>query len=42
VVGVYSETGTPGIPKTVTVREFEVISGVNLTVDFYNLPPQPF
>ena len=42
VVGVYSDAGTPGIPKTVIVREFEVITGVNLTVDFYNLPPQPF
>lgn len=42
VVGVYSDPGTPGIPKTVTLRDFEVLSGVNLTVDFYNLPPQPF
>ncbi len=42
VVGVYSDAGSPGIPKTVTVREFEVVTSVNLTIDFYNLPPQPF
>jgi len=42
VVGVYSDETTPGIPKTVTVRDYEVVSEVNLTVNFYNLPPQPF
>lgn len=42
VVGVYSDVGSPGIPRTVAVHEFEVVSGVNVTIDFYNLPPQPF
>ena len=42
VVAVYSDETTPGIPKTITIRDYEVVSGVNLTIDFYNLPPQPF
>ncbi|HLA68601.1 MAG TPA: hypothetical protein VJN65_02780 [Bacteroidota bacterium] len=42
VVGVNSDPGSPGIPRTVTVQEFEVVTGMNVTIDFYNLPPQPF
>jgi len=42
VVGVFSDSTSAGIPKTVTVHEYEVVSGINMAVDFYNLPPQPF
>lgn len=42
VVGVYSDSAAPGIPKAITVHEYEVVGGINLSVDFYNLPPQPF
>lgn len=42
VVAVYSDQATAGVPKAITVHDYEVISGVNLTIDFYNLPPQPF
>jgi len=40
VVGILEES--PGQPRTVIVREYEVVSGLEITVDFYNLPPQPF
>lgn len=42
VVGVYSDSLNPLLPATLEVRELEVLPGVNLTIDFYNLPPQPF
>ncbi|GJQ20134.1 MAG: hypothetical protein HBSIN02_04890 [Bacteroidia bacterium] len=40
VVGILEEG--PGQPRTVIVRNDEVVSGLQITVDFYNLPPQPF
>jgi len=42
VVGVLWDETNPLNPRSVTVRDFEVISGLTIQVDFYNLPPQPF
>lgn len=42
VVGVLRDDVNPMNPRTVIVRDFEVISGLTIQVDFYNLPPQPF
>jgi hypothetical protein len=42
VVGVYTDPGNPLQPLTVQVKELEVVPGIDMTVDFYNLPPQPF
>ncbi len=42
VVGVFSDTSGVGFPRIVEVRDFEVVTGVNIVIDFYNLPPQPF
>ena len=42
VVGVYSDSLNPLLPKPLEVKELEVLPGINLTIDFYNLPPQPF
>ncbi|MBI4418479.1 MAG: hypothetical protein HY563_06850 [Ignavibacteriales bacterium] len=40
VVGVLEDTTMQ--PRTVVVRDYEVVSGLTIVVDFYNLPPQPF
>lgn len=40
VVGILADT--TGQPLVLTVREGEVLSGLDIVVDFYNLPPQPF
>jgi hypothetical protein len=42
VVGVYSSQAKPAEPLTVTVRDFEHVAGINLHVNFHQLPPQPF
>lgn len=42
VVGVLWDEENPSQPRTVTVHDFEVVSGISIQVDFYNLPPQPF
>lgn len=42
VVGVLWDEGNPTEPRVLSVRDFEVTSGLNLQIDFYNLPPQPF
>jgi hypothetical protein len=39
VVAVY---GTGGTPKPVVVMKNSFVTGIDLTVDFYHLPPQPF
>ena len=41
MIAVYSPTNDPTAPGTVTVREGEVVT-IDFTVDFNNLPPQPF
>ncbi|MDP1677166.1 MAG: hypothetical protein Q8L88_09890 [Bacteroidota bacterium] len=42
VVGVYGYSLASPTPKTVIVTDNKFISGINIDVDFYNLPPQPF
>lgn len=42
VVGVLWDESNPSNPRTVTVGDFQVISGLTIQVDFHNLPPQPF
>jgi hypothetical protein len=42
VVGVLWDEENPTEPRALTVRDFEVISGLAIQIDFYNLPPQPF
>lgn len=42
VVGVLPDETNPSNPRTVTVGDFQVISGLTMQIDFYNLPPQPF
>ena len=41
VVGVYSDP-ISGQPLSVQVGDYEIRRGINISVDFYNLPPQPF
>ena len=42
VVGVYTLTGDHSIPSIVDLQEGKFVSGVNISVDFNDLPPQPF
>lgn len=42
VVGVLEDPGNPLLPRAVTVRPEEEITGLMIIVDFYDLPPQPF
>lgn len=42
IVGVFEDPATPGQARSLTVREYEFSSGVDVYVDFYHLPPQPF
>ncbi len=42
VVGVHSFEQAPFLPKPVAVKDGVMSTGVDITVDFYNLPPQPF
>jgi hypothetical protein len=42
VVGLYNNPEKPDQPKQVVVREGELVSGVNMFVDFTNPPTQPF
>ena len=43
-VGQYDTTGTgtDSIPTAVTVLENNIMENIDIEVDFYNLPPQPF
>lgn len=42
VVGVYSKTNDKTKPDEITVPQNAFLSHVDIEVDFYNLPPQPF
>ena len=42
IVGIVENPTTPGLPRSVTVREYEFFGGIDVFVDFYHLPPQPF
>ena len=42
VVGIYGYSTASPTPKSVTVPDGKFIEGINMDVDFYNLPPQPF
>ncbi len=42
VVGVYGQMNTSQTPLSVTVGDGKFIRNINITVDFYRLPPQPF
>lgn len=42
VVGIYGYSPASPTPKSVTVPDGKFIEGINMDVDFYNLPPQPF
>ncbi len=42
VVAVYSSTGNDSIPTPVIITDGVFKRNINFTVDFYNLPPQPF
>ena len=42
VVSVYGYSPSILNPKSVVVRDGDFTKGINFTVDFYNLPPQPF
>ncbi len=42
VVGLYGSGSNPQQPLAVTVRDFEFVNDINITVNFYKLPPQPF
>lgn len=41
IVGDYHEINSIA-PKKITVKEFQYTPGINIYVDFYNLPPQLF
>ncbi len=40
--GVYTLTGDPNQPAPITITPGRFIDGVDITVDFDHLPPQPF
>ncbi|MEX1139310.1 MAG: hypothetical protein WEB33_06515 [Bacteroidota bacterium] len=42
VVGVLRDDVNPMNPRSISVGDFQVISGLAIQIDFYNLPPQPF
>lgn len=42
VISIYGYTAEHPTPKQVTVQPFQFITGIDFTVDFNNLPPQPF
>ena len=42
VVGIYCDSTVSNIPKSVTVSDGKYTEGIDINVDFYNLPPQPF
>lgn len=42
VVGVYENPQNPSEPGVITIREFQVMTGINITINFLNPPPQPF
>jgi hypothetical protein len=41
-VGVYTITGDVTKPSPIDLKGGIFVSGVDITIDFYNLPPQPF
>lgn len=41
VVGIYCESGNQAKPKTMSVIAGKTAADINITVDFYNPPPQP-
>ena len=42
VVGVYSMASNPSLPRSIIIHDFEFIEQVNISVNFHQLPPQPF
>jgi hypothetical protein len=42
VVGLYGTATNPPQPIPVVVRDFEFVKPINITVNFHQLPPQPF
>ncbi|MBP9211291.1 MAG: hypothetical protein KBF97_00755 [Bacteroidetes bacterium] len=42
VVGVYTSSPTDTIPKVLNVADGTFVPNINISVDFYHLPPQPF
>ncbi|MGB2869386.1 MAG: hypothetical protein WBD36_13105 [Bacteroidota bacterium] len=42
IVGIVEDPTTPGQPRSIAVRDYEFSAGVDISVDFYHLPPQPF
>lgn len=42
VVGIYGYTAANPAPEPVTVREGKISDNIDITVDFYSLPVQPF
>jgi hypothetical protein len=41
IVGVYCINGDQSKPKKLTILDREITTGINIVVDFTNLPPQP-
>ena len=41
-VGVYALSGDPAVPTPVSLGGGDFVSGIDIEVDFYHLPPQPF
>ena len=42
VVGVYSKTGNPSSPSPLVLEKGRILQDINISIDFYHLPPQPF
>jgi len=42
VVSIYGYSPSSPEPKSITVEPDHFVKGINFTVDFYNIPPQPF
>ncbi len=42
VVGVYTKTNDPKKPDGIIIKPNQVTKGIDITIDFYHLPPQPF
>jgi hypothetical protein len=42
VVGLYGRQDDPQQPRSLSLHDFEFINGININVNFYKLPPQPF
>ncbi len=42
VVGVYTKTNDPKKPDEIVIHPNQVTRGIDINIDFYNLPPQPF